>query len=244
MTNVWQLLLTGFTCLVLLFFAIADLRIAYAIASAILFLGFAAGFLFQPKGEFVSMTLPGLEGGFSPVLNGTDIGEAFPQIIFLRIELVNLAFLGFVAFIPIAILIWIISGNDVSPGSGFPPANVVIVPMYLFWLPFSFIGTWIRERYLLHNAEIFWAFFQVSGSNYSYQFFDPLGDRWGGLGNLRFRVPPERDTIALAVARAQNLDESKLSFSFMFHRFVVIDRIHAPDHDDKDSTVEDSAPVS
>jgi hypothetical protein len=228
MTKVWQILLTGLTCLVIFIYSIVDLRIAYAIASGILFIGFAAGFLLQPKSEFCSMFLPAMEMEYSPILDGNELGESFPQVITFRIEVVNLAFLGFLGFIPIAVILWVASGNDISPGSGFPPTNVVLVPIFLFLHPLSLIGTWLRERYLLHRGKAYWALFRPSRNHYSYEFFDDHGDRWGGVEHSMFKSPNELDDIALAVARTDDLDESKLSFSFRFHRFIVIDRRHAP----------------
>src|SRR5205807_1076415 len=150
-------------------------------------------------------------------------GESYPQVLTFRMRIKNLYQLTLIAFLSIACVMWIyVGGSEVPPGSGFPPTNIVMLPVYVFLWFFLPVKNWLAERKLLRHARFYWGNCYSHGESLRYEFYGENGDRFGGTVGGRSVLADPSDNVALIIVNAKDPDDSKPSFAFRFHDFLLI----------------------
>jgi hypothetical protein len=175
------------------------------------------GFVLQPCRDvfYLRMTIP---------VFGPDHFSLEHERIAVRVELARLWLLFVPTFAALALLVvdlveglawWVVSETD---------PRVDFVQWIVLIIVFGLLATWVRERWILRDANACCADFAgVRRGRVSYGFKDPAGEYFGGIDRSfgRFRSP---ELARVVFYRPTNPDLNKISGALLFHRLVIIGR--------------------
>lgn len=213
-----------FEFFLLLFFP----AIAMESFAAVLLLAIAAGFAVRGQGWFLLELPAGARSGVQ-VMPGV-VTASYPQTCLFRIELRNLSLLFAATAYGLFLLIVGLAGKE----STFFSYNVPIVVGFGL-AAYAAVGSlvWLKERRLVRLRKVTLGLVHppppgTLTPQYGYQFFDLSGERRGGMVVLRRLLMSGPQLLTPVFFDPKFPDYNKAGFSFLFHRFVVVDARHLP----------------
>lgn len=201
-------------------------NLAIAIFAALLLAMVLAGFCIRGDDSFV-VGLPALPVGGIPFMEGMT-SAVYPQAFLFRVEIRNLYLLFAVAFYGLFLLVIALAGKQESIFSYYAPIGFGLA------LAAISIGTavaWLKERRLVRLRQV--ALGSVrdpsgtsSAQSFTYQFWDTTGERRGNQVLVQPALMSKPEPLTPVFFDAADPDFNKAGFSFVFHRFVIVDSRH------------------
>ncbi len=227
MKSTWILLL-GCAAIVEFFLLIWLPDIAISAFAAVLLATVVAGFCLRGPESFV-VGLPAMPVAGLQFMSGMT-SATYPQAFLFRIELRNLYLLFAVTFYAIALVVVVLTGHRDFIFSFYAPISYGLV---LGAAAGGLALLWVRERRLVRLRHVTLGNVRsASGSSgslsFTYEFWDLHGDRRGNSVQLRPGLMSRPEPVTPVFFDPSDPDFNKAGFSFVFHRFVVVDSRHLP----------------
>ncbi|HEY1730679.1 MAG TPA: hypothetical protein VGG15_02975 [Terriglobales bacterium] len=227
MKSVWILLL-GCGAIAEFFLLLYAPGLAIEIFAVVLLGMVLAGFCIRGQDSFL-LGLPPIPVAGIPFMEGMT-SATYPQVFLFRVELRNLYLLFAVAFYGLALLAIGFAGLQASIFSYYAPIGYGLV------LSLTAIGTalvWVKERRLVRLRHVSLGSVKPSSGmsapeSYSYQFWDKDGERRGNCVLLRPALMSKPQPLTPVFFDPSDPDFNKAGFSFVFHKFIIVDSRHAP----------------
>jgi hypothetical protein len=184
----------------------------------------AGGFLIPVKKSFMVLlpSLPPGSPGFS--VAGVELQD-YCQGVTFRSEVRNFIFLALMVLLPLWLVVAILSRVITLTVDNPIPLYASLIGLLFLIVSANF---WLQERKLLQSSLTTLAMLHVTGKSLQYEFFDPAGERHGGI----IRISPGfklASPLVPVFLNAKNPDNCRLGFVFFFHRFLRIETRHIPD---------------
>lgn len=226
--NTARILLLGFAVVIEFFLLIYAPNVAIGIFAVVLLGMVLVGFCIRVDDSFV-IGLPPIPTSGIPLMEGMT-SAAYPQAFLFRIELRNLYLLFAIAFYGLFLLVIALAQKQESIFSYYAPIG------YGLGLGAASIATavtWLKERRLVRLRQVTLGSVAppagvASSQSFTYQFWDTNGERRGNQVLTRPALMSKPEPVTPVFFDPADPDYSKAGFSFVFHKFVVVDSRHVP----------------
>jgi hypothetical protein len=203
-------------------------NLAIALFASALLAMVLAGFCIRGQDLFV-IGLPAIPVGGIPFMEGMT-SAAYPQAFLFRVEIRNLYLLFAVAFYGLFLLVIALAGKQASIFSYYAPIGCGLA------LAAASLGTavvWLKERRLIRLRQVTLGLVKgpsnVSFSqSFTYQFWDTTGERHGNQILVKPALMSKPGALTPVFFGPSDPDFNKAGFSFVFHKFVIVDSRHVP----------------